>query len=37
MKDGWTALFYASINGFGIIVEYLLERGANINMKDRNH
>jgi len=31
MKDGWSALMYASMNGFGSIVEYLHRHGADVN------
>ena len=34
MKDGWTALLYAAINGFCIIVELLAKNGANIDSYD---
>jgi ankyrin repeat protein len=33
MADGWTALHYASMNGFARIVEYLVkEGGADVNV-----
>ena len=36
MADGWTALHYASMNGFARIVEYLVkEGGADVNVQDR--
>jgi len=35
MKDGWTALFYASLNGFVSVVEYLKSKGANVSATDR--
>ena len=37
MKDGWTALMYASMNGYSWIVDYLVkECDAEINILDRN-
>ncbi|MCX6165844.1 MAG: ankyrin repeat domain-containing protein, partial [Ignavibacteriae bacterium] len=33
-EDGWTALHYAVYRGFVNLVVYLLEKGANINVKD---
>lgn len=35
MKDGWTALFYASLNGFVSVVEYLKSKNANVSATDR--
>ena len=36
MIDGWTALHYASMNGFANIVELLVKEGdANVNEMDR--
>mmetsp|Transcript_1356 Transcript_1356/g.1773 ORF Transcript_1356/g.1773 Transcript_1356/m.1773 type:complete len:149 (+) Transcript_1356:669-1115(+) len=38
MLDGWTALMYASMNGFVSIVEYLVNHGgAEISATDRLH
>ena len=37
MADGWTALMYASVNGFGLIVELLASKGADVNVRDKNH
>ena len=37
MKDGWTALMYAAMNGFESVVSYLgLEGEANVNILDRH-
>ena len=35
MKDGWSALMYACINNFSLVVNFLLEHGADINTTDR--
>ena len=35
MHDGWTALAYASMNGFYHIVDRLIKAGADLNTKDR--
>ena len=36
MKDGWTALHYASMNGYAPVIEYLLTEGhADVNATDR--
>ena len=34
-NDGWTALLYASMNGYKSIVEYLIKNKANINCTDK--
>lgn len=31
MIDGWTALHYGALNGYTRTVEFLIERGANID------
>ena len=37
MKDGWTALMYASMNGYSWIIDYIIrELDANVNVIDRN-
>jgi ankyrin repeat protein len=37
-KDGWTALMYASMNGFVSIVDLLVAKGrADVNNTDRLH
>jgi ankyrin repeat protein len=33
--DGWTALMYASLNGYADIVKYLIDHGADINVKNK--
>lgn len=33
-KDGWTPLHYATDHGFGSVVQYLIDEGANISAKD---
>lgn len=35
MKDGWSALMYACVNGFAPVVKFLLENEADINTTDR--
>ena len=38
MLDGWSALMYASMNGFVTIVEYLVVHGgADVSICDRLH
>ena len=32
---GWTPLLFAAENGHLPVIEYLLERGANVQAKDR--
>jgi len=35
-NDGWTPLFYASMNGHENIVKYLVGLGADINKQNNN-
>jgi ankyrin repeat protein len=35
MKDGWTALMYAAINGHKEVVEFLLQKGAEPDARDK--
>ena len=35
MIDGWTGLHYAALNGYTWTLEFLLERGANIDAIDK--
>mgnify|MGYP002371326342 CR=1 FL=1 len=35
MIDGWTALHYAALNGYTRTIEFLVERGANIDSLDK--
>lgn len=37
MKDGWTALTYAAMNGFVVVVEQLLKMGAEVRNVDKFH
>ena len=37
MADGWTAMQYATMNGFKQIAEYLIKNGADVNTSDRLH
>ena len=34
IQNGWTALYLASINCYLDIVQYLIEKGAYINIQD---
>jgi ankyrin repeat protein len=37
-KDGWTAIMYASMNGYGVLTEYLIEEtNIDVNKMDRVH
>ena len=34
-SDGWTGLFYASQNGYWVVVDMLLEKGASIDLRHK--
>lgn len=35
MQNGWTALFWAADQGHTSIIEQLLDRGAQVNLRDK--